>query len=111
MDMFVERKVKILEMINIKCSIKADVQFTNGDSRIVHFPPFHRLRKDKFSHFQNIELNLSSSFDVVFSDNAEQPRIICIDNIDVSKLWQFRSLNKVIIPSLETSRLKLIYRF
>jgi len=97
MNVYIRTKVRIRELTEQKLSLSTTVVFDSGKSQIVHFPPFHLLKlNSKYQNSKSLVKKGTYCF-VTFADDAEQPRILFCENVDLRHLWLFNDLKEVCV--------------
>ena len=90
---FIRCNVKFVKFLENQYSINVEVETENRIVKVMHLPPFHRL--ENLKHKEELMLRLVLGSHKIAFQNANQPKIIYLDEFDLRHLWEFSKSRKV----------------
>ena len=92
------RNVTFVSTTQEDSSIKVKVRLPDYSMKFVHLPPLHRLKQ---AHPVLIPLRHAKDHIIVYDEGLNEPRLVEVDGVDLTLLWDFLETKMMLSSQLE----------
>lgn len=92
---FIRCVVKFIKLLENQYSTNVEIETENHFTKVMHLPPLHRL--ENLTLKKELMLGISLGPHKIVFQNANQPKILFLDDFDLTNFWEFSNSKKVCI--------------